>query len=55
MVLLYKGNDIVGIGKRNRLYEIVFELNIKECLNVESENDNVKLWYKRLGHMSNSF
>lgn len=53
-VLLYKENNLLGIGKRDKLYEISFELNRSECLNIEVHNENLKLWHNRLGHICNS-
>lgn len=52
-VSLYSENNLVGIGKRNTLYEIRFQVDYSECLNTETENENLKLWHKRLGHICN--
>lgn len=51
---MFKDKHLIGIGKRNVLYEIFFEVNFNECMNVEYENENFKLWHKRLGHMCNT-
>lgn len=53
-VKLFKNQDLIALGKRDRLYEISFKLMNKQCLNVEIENEDTKLWHKRLGHIGYS-
>lgn len=42
-VKLLNGNDQIGIGFRNNLYEISFKALQNECLNVEVEDEKVNL------------
>ncbi|KRT78250.1 hypothetical protein AMK59_6683 [Oryctes borbonicus] len=50
-VSLYSNKKLIGIGYRNNLYEIEFEVEKKDCLNIELENEDVNLWHKRYGHI----
>lgn len=50
-VKLYdKQNELIGIGHRNRLYEIAFKIVKTECLET-CVNLEGKLWHDRLGHI----
>ena len=53
-VSLYNKGKLIGIGDRGNLYEISFKAKGIEALNVESENELVKLWHNRYGHICNS-
>jgi len=46
-VQLFNGKDIIGIEVRNNLYEISFKVVRNECLNIEAENEETRLWHKR--------
>lgn len=52
-VKLFLEHELIGIGNRNNLYEIKFKLIYPESLNIETENENLKLWHKRYGHICN--
>lgn len=49
--LINKNNCLVGLGKRENLYEINFNLNKNECFNVSLNNEFMK-WHKRYAHLN---
>lgn len=49
--LISKEGRLIGIGKRENLYEISFQQSNSECLNVESMENGFMKWHKRYGHI----
>lgn len=56
VVKLFKSNmGLIGIGQRNNLYEITFEVvKIQECYVTEKHENELRKWHKRFGHISYS-
>lgn len=50
-VKMYKANKIIGVGNRENLYEIKFEVILPESLQVDAEN-NFMLWHQRFAHLN---
>lgn len=50
-VKLYKDTNLIGLGNLKNLYDISFRVEYNECLNIETEYEQTKLWHRRLGHM----
>lgn len=50
--LVQPSGYVIGIGKRNNLYEISFTLSNPECHVVENMNDDFIKWHRRYGHLS---
>lgn len=51
-VKLFYNDNMIGIGYRNNLYEIAFEIVKGECLDASIETSNTKkLWHERFGHI----
>lgn len=49
--LINKDGQLVGLGKRENLYEIQFlRINV-ECMNIESNDNDFVKWHKRYGHI----
>lgn len=50
--ILDRNGILIGLGKRQNLYEISFKVSISECLNVvKSSDDEYLKWHKRYGHI----
>lgn len=49
--LIDSKNEILGVGKRDNLYEISFEFSSSECLNVENYESKYIKWHKRYAHI----
>lgn len=49
--LVDKNVGLIGLGKRNNLYEITFQFLSAECLNVVQENNDFMKWHRRYGHI----
>uniref|UniRef100_A0A1Y1MQF0 Endonuclease n=2 Tax=Photinus pyralis TaxID=7054 RepID=A0A1Y1MQF0_PHOPY len=53
LVKFINNNNVIGIGKRNHLYEISFKLDKPECQNVDSITNNEFLkWHRRFAHLN---
>lgn len=53
-VKLFDKNRLIGLGLRNNLYEISFKVLKNECLNIDKEDEKLKLWHRRYGHINYS-
>ena len=51
--LITNDRNLIGIGKRNNLYEIDFEIKHEyQCQNIMVEKNDFKLWHKRFAHLN---
>uniref|UniRef100_A0A1Y1L115 Retrovirus-related Pol polyprotein from transposon TNT 1-94 n=1 Tax=Photinus pyralis TaxID=7054 RepID=A0A1Y1L115_PHOPY len=50
--LIQDKHGLIGLGRRNNLYEISFEVINNYCQNVTVENNDFKLWHKRFAHLN---
>lgn len=50
-VKLIKNKNLIGLGKRENLYEISFSLDFNESLNVENISNDLFLWHRSYGHI----
>lgn len=52
--MICKGNTVIAIAyRKDKLYQLDFRDNI-ECANVCTVSNDVELWHKRFGHISNN-
>lgn len=54
-VSLYHNNYLIGLGHRNNLYEINFDIIKNESFQVQVENEILNLWHKRYGHICKGY
>lgn len=53
-VKLFDGKRLIGLGNRSNLYEISFKVLKNECLYINKENEELKLWHRTHGQISYS-